>query len=75
MTTETTSQTTLRQALRAARADLAGVDYISGHREYRSDRGWLHVRNAPSSDGGLLLGVFEAVLIGPDGRDVQKYKM
>ena len=73
----TTTRMTLRQALKRASEDLAAdnVSYLSGPREYVCDKGILYVRNAPSSDGGQLLGVFEAELCDARGRTVRKYKV
>jgi hypothetical protein len=72
-TTETTSTTTIRQALKAIRADLAGTDYISGTAYYLCDQGELWVRNKKVS-AGLLLGVFVAEL-WRNGRVVRTCKV
>lgn len=76
-TTETTRDTTVRQALKTIRADLSGRDYLSGGGpiEYRCDRGTLLVRNAPADGGSVLLGVFEAELVGSDGQTIRTYKV
>ncbi len=68
---------TIRAALRAIRADLAGVDYLPGGGpvEYECDQGLLWVCNAAASDGGGLLGVFSARLIGRDGQTIRVYRV
>ena len=68
---------TIRQALKQAREHLAAdnVNYLSGPRQYETDSGTLFVRNAPSSDGNLLLGVFEAELVDRRGKKIKTYKI
>lgn len=74
--TETTRETTVRQALKAIRADLSGVDYLpgGGFRQYECADGTLLVRNAKAS-GGVLLGVFEAELAAANGQTIRSYKV
>jgi hypothetical protein len=68
---------TIRHALRLIRSDLDGVSYLpgGGSRQYGCDGGTLYVRNASAPSGGVLLGVFEAELVGPAGSTVRKYKV
>lgn len=72
----TTTIMTVRQALKQAREDLAAdnVSYLSGPRLYDTDKGTLFVCNAASSDGGRLLGVFQADLFGSNGK-IKTYKI
>ena len=69
----TTSETTVRQALKTIRGEMAGESYLPAVREYECDAGTLMVRNAKSSDGGRLLGVFEAELVDARGQTVRTY--
>ncbi len=63
---------TLRQALRQVRADLAETSYLPAPREYATEKGTLFVRNRPCEGGGLL-GVFEAELVGSNGQTIRRY--
>ena len=67
---------TVRQALTQIRADLKAdnVSYLSGPRQYETDKGTMYVRNQ-EGEGGLLLGQFEAELTDRSGATIKMYKI